>query len=79
MAFDFQVTIDSSAPHELADWWAETLGWQVEQQDESFIRRMKASSCTSTCQPSASAHQSASSCGEEQSIVTWKSNAMVGR
>ena len=40
MAFDFQVTIDSSAPHELADWWAETLGWQVEQQDESFIRRM---------------------------------------
>jgi hypothetical protein len=40
MAFDFQVTIDSSAPHELADWWAETLGWQVEPQDESFIRRM---------------------------------------
>ena len=40
MAFDFQVTIDSSTPHELADWWAETLGWQVEQQDESFIRRM---------------------------------------
>ena len=40
MAFDFQVTIDCSAPHELADWWAETLGWQVEPQDESFIRRM---------------------------------------
>ena len=40
MAFDFQVVIDSSAPHELADWWAETLGWPVEQQDESFIRRM---------------------------------------
>jgi Glyoxalase-like domain len=40
MAFDFQVTIDSTAPHELADWWAEALGWQVEQQDESFIRRM---------------------------------------
>jgi hypothetical protein len=40
MAFDFQVTFDSSAPHELADWWAEALGWQVEQQDEAFIRRM---------------------------------------
>jgi hypothetical protein len=40
MAFDFQVVIDSPAPHELADWWAEALGWQVEAQDESFIRRM---------------------------------------
>ena len=40
MAFDFQVTIDSSAPHVLADWWAEALGWQVEQQDEAFIQRM---------------------------------------
>ena len=40
MAFDFQVTFDSSAPHELADWWAEVLGWQVEPQDEAFIRRM---------------------------------------
>jgi len=40
MAFDFQIVIDSSAPHELADWWAEALGWQVEAQDESFIRRM---------------------------------------
>ena len=39
MAFDFQVSIDCSAPHELADWWAEALGWQVEQQDEAFIRR----------------------------------------
>jgi hypothetical protein len=40
MAFDFQVAIDCSAPHELADWWAEALGWQVEAQDEAFIRRM---------------------------------------
>ncbi len=40
MAFDVQVVIDSSAPHELADWWAEVLGWRVEPQDESFIRRM---------------------------------------
>src|SRR6478736_14574 len=40
MAFEFQVVVDSSAPHELADWWAEALGWQVEAQDEAFIRRM---------------------------------------
>ena len=40
MAFDVQVTIDSAAPHDLADWWAEALGWRVEQQDEAFIRRM---------------------------------------
>ena len=40
MALDFQVTIDCSAPHELADWWAEALGWQVEPQDEDFIRSM---------------------------------------
>jgi hypothetical protein len=40
MAFDFQVVIDSSAPHALADWWAETLGWVVERSDEAFIRRM---------------------------------------
>jgi hypothetical protein len=40
MAFDFQVAIDCSSPHELADWRAEALGWQVESQDETFIRRM---------------------------------------
>jgi hypothetical protein len=40
MAFDIQVVIDCSAPHELADWWAEALGWQVEPQDEAFILRM---------------------------------------
>jgi Glyoxalase-like domain len=40
MAFDVQVAIDCSSPHELADWWAEALGWQVEPQDEAFIRRM---------------------------------------
>ncbi|MCZ2858338.1 VOC family protein [Blastococcus sp. VKM Ac-2987] len=43
MAFDVQITIDCSAPHELADWWAEVLGWQVEPQDEAFLRRMVAS------------------------------------
>ena len=47
MGFDFQVVIDSSAPHEQADWWAEALGWQVEQQDEAFIQRMVESGAAS--------------------------------
>ena len=36
----FQVAIDCRDPHGLADWWAETLGWEVEPQDEAFIRSM---------------------------------------
>jgi len=40
MAYEFQVVFDAERPHELADWWAETLGWTVEPQDESFIKRM---------------------------------------
>jgi hypothetical protein len=40
MAYEFQVAVDCTDPHTLADWWAETLGWQLEPQDEAFIRRM---------------------------------------
>jgi len=40
MAYEFQVTVDCADPHAMADWWAETLGWQVQPQDEAFIRRM---------------------------------------
>ena len=40
MAYEFQVTVDCADPHALADWWAETLGWEVEPQDEDFIRLM---------------------------------------
>ncbi|MFG1708510.1 VOC family protein [Nonomuraea sp. M3C6] len=40
MAYDFQVVIDTGDPHPLADWWADALGWKVEQQDEAFIRSM---------------------------------------
>ena len=40
MAYEFQVAVDCADPHTLADWWAETLGWQVEPSDEAFIRRM---------------------------------------
>ena len=40
MAYTYQLVIDSGDPHVLADWWAETLGWRVESQDEAFIRSM---------------------------------------
>jgi hypothetical protein len=40
MAYDFQIVVDAAAPHALADWWADTLGWVVEPSDEPFIRRM---------------------------------------
>jgi hypothetical protein len=40
MPFDFQVAFDCADPHALADWWAETLEWQVEEQDADFILRM---------------------------------------
>lgn len=40
MAYEFQVVIDCQRPHELAAWWAETLGWEVEPQDEAFIKKM---------------------------------------
>jgi hypothetical protein len=42
MAYDFQITVDCAEPHVLADWWAEVLGWEVDRQDEDFIRRMVA-------------------------------------
>jgi hypothetical protein len=40
MAYDFQVTIDCADPHTLADWWAETLEWEVEPSNEAFIKEM---------------------------------------
>ncbi len=42
MAYDFQVVIDAADAHAQAEWWAETLGWTVEPQDEAFIRKMVA-------------------------------------
>ncbi|QSB16714.1 VOC family protein [Natronosporangium hydrolyticum] len=40
MSYTFQVTVDAAEPHVLADWWAETLDWQVEPSNEDFIRDM---------------------------------------
>jgi hypothetical protein len=40
MAYEFQVTVDCADPHSLADWWAETLEWEVEPSNETFIKEM---------------------------------------
>jgi len=40
MAYTLQIVFDCHDPHMLAHWWAETLGWHVEPQDEAFIRSM---------------------------------------
>ncbi|MHA7305947.1 VOC family protein [Arthrobacter sp. TMN-49] len=42
MAYSLQIVVDCHNPHVLADWWAETLGWQAEPSDENFIRSMVA-------------------------------------
>lgn len=40
MAYEFQVVQDCADPHKQAEWWAETLGWEMEESDEGFIRKM---------------------------------------
>lgn len=40
MGLTIQIVVDCRQPHQLADWWAETLQWSVEPQDEAFIRSM---------------------------------------
>jgi hypothetical protein len=40
MGLNIQIAVDCKNPHDLADWWAETLEWAVEPQDEAFIRSM---------------------------------------
>ncbi|KNH19689.1 glyoxalase-like domain protein [Arthrobacter sp. ZBG10] len=40
MGLNIQIVIDCRNPHQLADWWAETLQWAVEPQDAAFIRSM---------------------------------------
>ena len=40
MGLNIQIAVDCKNPHDLADWWAETLDWAVEPQDGAFIRSM---------------------------------------
>src|SRR5882724_12848800 len=40
MAYLFQTVVDCRDPHVLADWWADMLGWDVEESDVGFIKEM---------------------------------------
>jgi hypothetical protein len=63
---DFQVTIDCARPHELADWWAEALGWTVEPSDEKFIRRMIEAG-----------HASEQDTTTHRGVLVWKEGAAI--
>ena len=67
MALTFQVTVDCARPHDLADWWAETLGWEVEPQDEDFIRRMVAEG-----------HATESETATHRGALVWRAGAAIG-
>ncbi|MFY1691072.1 VOC family protein [Plantactinospora sp. WMMB782] len=66
MTYEFQVTQDSADPHALADWWAETLGWQVEPSDEAFIRRMVDEG-----------HATEDDTHRHRGILVWKAGAAI--
>ena len=66
MAYNFQVTVDAEDPHTLADWWAETLGWQVEPSDEGFIRKMIAEG-----------YATDEDTREHRGVLVWKQGAAI--
>ena len=66
MTYEFQVTVDCAAPHTLADWWADLLGWQVEPSDEAFIRRMIAEG-----------HASEQETATHRGALVWKEGAAI--
>lgn len=66
MAYTFQVAIDSTDPHDLADWWAGSLGWQVEPSDPDFIREMIAAG-----------HATDDDTTTHRGVLVWKDGAAV--
>ncbi|WP_435299625.1 VOC family protein [Timonella sp. A28] len=40
MGYTVQIVQDCAAPHTQADWWAETLEWEVEPSNPEFIQSM---------------------------------------
>ena len=66
MAYEFQVAVDCADPHALADWWAETLGWRVEPQDEAFIQRMISAG-----------HATESDTKRHNGALVWKDGAAI--
>ena len=67
MGYSFQVTVDSAAPHPLADWWAQTLGWTVEPSDEAFIRSMIEQG-----------HATDADTVLHRGVLVWKEGAAIG-
>src|SRR3974390_968854 len=66
MAYTFQVAVDCQEPHVLADWWADALGWNVEPQDDRFIRRMIAEG-----------HASEAATTTHRGELVWKDGAAI--
>ena len=66
MPMSFQVAVDCQDPHTLADWWAETLGWEVEPQDAAFIRSMVAQG-----------HASQDDTTTHRGALVWRSGAAI--
>lgn len=66
MAYEFQVAVDCAQPHVLADWWADALGWTVEEQDEAFIRQMIEQG-----------HATEAETSRHRGALVWKSGAAI--
>ena len=65
--YTVQVVVDCAEPHPLADWWAEVLGWDVEAQDEGFIRSMIEQGFASGADTT-----------EHRGALVWASGAAIG-
>ena len=68
MAYHFQVTFDAANPHVIADWWAQTLRWEVEPSDEPFIRRMISEG-----------HATEADTTTHNGVLVWKEGAAIVR
>lgn len=66
MAYTFQVAVDSSDPHALADWWAQALHWDVEPSNEEFIRKMIAAG-----------HASESDTKTHHGVLVWREGQAI--
>jgi len=66
VAYDFQVVVDAARPHDLADWWAEALGWVVEPSDPDFIRRMIAEG-----------HATEADTTTHRGVLVWRDGAAI--
>jgi hypothetical protein len=66
MAYNIQVVVDCADPHRQADWWAETLGWDLEPTDQELIDRMIAGG-----------HASGADTIVHNGVRVWKTGAAI--